>query len=181
MKHLAALLLILLLTSCSFPPPEVPWVDPLTATSEAESRWLVRHGYPTRKEEARLKALSMEQLYAEAKAGSPSANVVYGYRIALQPRRFHEGVMHMREVALKGNLYAYYGISEAYWDSSENRNIVDSAAYLHVAYLLGDRRAERQTKEPRYHRFELSSARKRGEGLLETFAGDVKPSPRPVN
>jgi hypothetical protein len=181
MKHLGTLFLILLLSACTLPPPEGPWVDPLSAQSEQESRWLVRHGYPTRQEEQRLKALGMEQLYAEAKTGNVPANVVYGYRVALQPGRFYDGLGHLRKLAVKGKLYAYYGISEAYWDSSDHRSIVDSAAYLHVAYLLGDKRAKRQAKESRYHRFELSSARKRGEGLLETFAGDVKPSPRPVN
>ncbi|WNH53870.1 hypothetical protein [Stenotrophomonas oahuensis] len=145
-----------------------------------EARWLVEHGYPTKDEQQRLKALTLSQVKAEADAGSPSAKVVYASKLSLEPGKFHSGALLLHDQAVAGNLYAYYGLSEAYWNSNDNRNLVDSAAYLRVAYLLGDSRAGDQIGTLKLSQAELAVADQRAASLLNTFAGGLQTSRRPL-
>jgi hypothetical protein len=154
--------------------------DPLKARSVDEARWLVAHGYPTREEEDRLKASSLDQLKAEADAGNPSAKVVYASKLALLPGKYHEGYLLMHDQAVSGNLYAYYGVSEVMLNNKEHGGLVDSAAYLRVAYLLGDWRAADKMAALGLPQPEMMAADRRAASLLNTFSGGLEPSRRPL-
>lgn len=84
--------------------------------------------------------MDLAQLQAQSLAGNPAATVLYGSKTALSGR-FESGVAILRKAAATGNLYAYSGLSEAYNGDTPQKNLVESAAYLRLAYLLGDRKA----------------------------------------
>lgn len=99
----------------------------MIANSDAEAQWLLRHGYPTEHELARLETLTLDQLKAESQAGNQPATVIYGKKTALAGR-FYQGIGILRRAAVAGNLYAYYGLSDVYVSDTANKNLVDSLA-----------------------------------------------------
>ncbi|MFB9117139.1 hypothetical protein QSH39_009650, partial [Xanthomonas arboricola pv. corylina] len=62
---------------CPRGPNACPAGGPLIANSDAEAQWLLRHGYPTEHELARLETLTLDQLKAESQAGNQAATVIY--------------------------------------------------------------------------------------------------------
>lgn len=154
--------------------------DPFVASSEDEARWLSQHGYPSKEEFARLRLLTPSQLEAEAVSGNGAAAVMHAKKVGMQPGRFSEGVLKLHEQAVSGNLYAYYGLSELYWRNVDNKNLVDSAAYLRVAYLLGDWKAADQLARFNLPQAEMVAADRRAASLLSSFSGGMEPSRRPM-
>ncbi|QTK47762.1 hypothetical protein [Xanthomonas euvesicatoria] len=152
--------------------------SPLLASSQTEARWLIAHGYPSPAEHARLSKLDLAQLQAESQAGNPAATVFYGSRTA-RSGRFESGVAILRKAAATGNIYAYYGLSEAYNGDTPQKNLVESAAYLRLAYLLGDRKASAAIAQRGLSGIENVVADERAAVLYQTFAKSSRPSPRP--
>lgn len=165
---------------CPAVDPSCASAGPLSARSPAEAQWLIQHGYPSEQENAKLHAASLQSLQEMAASGNRPAAVVYAERIALEAGKFTEGSVLLYEQAKSGNLFAYYGLSKIYYDDPSHGSLVDSAAYLKVAYLLGDSRASELLDRPKLGTAELLSADKRAAGLLETFSGGVERSPRPL-
>ncbi|WP_185824729.1 hypothetical protein [Xanthomonas sp. SI] len=153
---------------------------PLVANSEAEAQWLLTHGYPTEAELARLETMGLAQLRAEAQAGNKPATVIYGKKTAIEAGRFQEGVDILRDAATSGNLYAYYGLSDVYGAETKEKNLVDSAAYLRLAYLLGDGKASAGMALQGLSGVERVAADERAASLYQTFARSRTPSPRPL-
>ncbi|OOW83253.1 hypothetical protein Xclt_11445 [Xanthomonas axonopodis pv. clitoriae] len=151
---------------------------PLLASSQAEAHWLIAHGYPSPAEHARLSKLDLAQLQAELQAGNPAATVLYGSRTA-RSSRFESGVAILRKAAATGNIYAYYGLSEVYNGDTPQKNLVESAAYLRLAYLLGDRKASVAIAERGLSTIESIAADERAAVLYQTLAKSPRPSPRP--
>ncbi|MBO9967851.1 hypothetical protein [Xanthomonas phaseoli] len=151
---------------------------PLLASSQAEARWLIAHGYPSPAEHARLSRMDQAQLQAQSLAGNPAATVLYGSKTALSGR-FESGVAILRKAAATGNLYAYSGLSEAYNGDTPQKNLVESAAYLRLAYLLGDRKASAAIAQRDLSDIENVLADERAAVLYQTFAKSQRPSPRP--
>lgn len=151
---------------------------PLLASSQAEAHWLIAHGYPSPTEHARLSKLDLAQLQAESQAGNPAATVLYGSKTALGGR-FESGVATLRKAAATGNIYAYYGLSEVYNGDTPQKNLVESAAYLRLAYLLGDRKASAAIAQRGLSGIESVVADERAAVLYQTFAKSSRPSPRP--
>ncbi|ATS49893.1 hypothetical protein XAP3CFBP6996_000325 [Xanthomonas citri pv. fuscans CFBP 6996] len=151
---------------------------PLLATSQAEAHWLIAHGYPSPAEHARLSKLDLAQLQAESQAGNPAAAALYGSKTALGGR-FESGVATLRKAAATGNIYAYYGLSEAYNGDTPQKSLVESAAYLRLAYLLGDRKASAAIAQRGLSGIESVVADERAAALYQTFAKSPRPSPRP--
>lgn len=154
--------------------------DPFSASTKQEAQWLAEHGYPSKSNFERLKTMSLDQLQSEAKSGNRSAAVLYAKKLAMNPSQFSKGVLILQDEAASGNLYAYYGLSELYWKSPEHKSLVDSAAYLRVAYLLGDWKASDQIAKLQLPQAELAAADKRAASLLNTFSGGLEPSRRPL-
>ncbi|MCT8358130.1 hypothetical protein NLA05_18010 [Xanthomonas citri pv. anacardii] len=151
---------------------------PLLATSQAEAHWLIAHGYPSPAEHARLSKLDLAQLQAESQAGNQAATVFYGSKTALSGR-FQSGVAILRKAAATGTIYAYYGLSEAYLGDTPQKNLVESAAFLRLAYLLGDRKASVAMAERGLSTIESIAADERAAVLYQTLAKSPRPSPRP--
>ncbi|WP_349656542.1 hypothetical protein [Xanthomonas sp. 10-10] len=156
-----------------------PISSPLVANSQAEAQWLLTHGYPSQAERARLERMDLAQLKAESQAGNHAATVLYGTRTALSGR-FHPGLAILSKAAATGNLYAYYGLAEVYASDTEHKNLVDSAAYLRLAYLLGDGKASSAIAAKGLSGVENVAADERAAGLYQTFAKNRQPSPRPL-
>ncbi|OOW86812.1 hypothetical protein Xvtw_09600 [Xanthomonas campestris pv. vitiswoodrowii] len=152
--------------------------SPLLASSQAEAHWLIAHGYPSPAEHARLSKLDLAQLQAESQAGNPAAAVFYGSKTALSGR-FQSGVAILRKAAATGSIYAYYGLSEAYNGDTPQKNLVESVAYLRLAYLLGDRKASAAIAERGLSTTENIAADERAAVLYQIFANSPRPSPRP--
>ncbi|ATS37130.1 MULTISPECIES: hypothetical protein [Xanthomonas] len=151
---------------------------PLLASSQAEAHWLIAHGYPSPAEHARLSKLDLAQLQAESQAGNQAATVFYGSKTALSGR-FQSGVAILRKAAATGTIYAYYGLSEAYLGDTPQTNPVESAAFLRLAYLLGDRKASAAIAQRGLSGIESVVADERAAVLYQTFAKSRRPSPRP--
>lgn len=149
----------------------------LEARSQEEAEWLVRHRYPTAAEVERMRVQSLAALQQNAQAGDTTAAVLLGKRIALE-KNFLDGQVMLREQALSGNLYAFYAIAETYRESG-TPNLVDSAAYLRLAYILGDHKAANEIGKLGLTSVELSAADSRASQLYKGFAGDRVPDPRP--
>ncbi|CDF59747.1 conserved exported hypothetical protein [Xanthomonas citri pv. fuscans] len=142
---------------------------PLLASSQAEAHWLIAHGYPSPAEHARLSKLDLAQLQAESQAGNQAATVFYGSKTALSGR-FQSGVAILRKAAATGTIYAYYGLSEAYLGDTPQKNLVESAAFLRLAYLLGDRKAPVAMAERGLSTIESIAADERAAVLYQTLA-----------
>lgn len=153
---------------------------PLVANSEAEAQWLLSNGYPTEAELARLDRMSLEQLKAESQAGNKAATVIYGKKTAINGGHFQDGFGILRNAASAGNLYAYYGLSEIYAGDTKNKNMIDSAAYLRLAYLLGDSKASADIALRGLSSVESVAADERAASLYKTFSKYQRPSPRPI-
>lgn len=153
---------------------------PLVANTEAEAQWLLVNGYPSEAELARLERMSLEQLKAEAQSGNKAAVVIYGKKTAIDGGRFQEGLGILRSAASSGSLYAYYGISEVYASDIKEKNLIDSAAYLRLAYLLGDGKASADIALRGLSGVEGVAADERAASLYRTFAKYRRPSPRPI-
>lgn len=164
---------------CPQGPNACPAGGPLIANSDAEAQWLLRHGYPTEHELARLETLTLDQLKAESQAGNQAATVIYGKNTALAGR-FYQGIDILRRAAVAGNLYAYYGLSDVYASDTANKNLVDSLAYLRLAYLLGDAKASAVIASRGLSSIENVVADERAASLHKTFSKDQRPSPRPL-
>lgn len=160
--------------------PECASVGRLDARSEREAQWLIAHGYPSRQENERLHGLGLEELSRLAKSGNRAAAVVYAEKLALDGGQFDVGFGLLHQQAAAGNLFAYYALSDILYKDPAKRQLVDSAAYLKVAYLLGDARATQILADRNYASPELLAADVRAAGLLDTFSGGVQPSPRPL-
>nr|WP_319024056.1 hypothetical protein [Xanthomonas axonopodis] len=152
---------------------------PFVANSEAEAKWLFSHGYPTEAELARLETLSLDQLKAESQAGNQAATVIYGKKTALNGP-FYNGIDILRRAAVAGNLYAYYGLSDVYASDGKNKNLVDSLAYLRLAYIIGDSKASGEIARRGLSTVENVVADERAASLYKTFSKYQRPSPRPI-
>ncbi|USJ02381.1 hypothetical protein MUG10_09965 [Xanthomonas prunicola] len=146
-----------------------PISSPLVANSQAQAQWLLAHGYPSHAERARLDRMDLAQLKAESQAGNNAATVLYGTRTAVSGR-FHPGLAILSKAAAAGNLYAYYGLSEVYASDTAHKNLVDSAAYLRLAYLLGDGKAASAIAAKGLSSIENVVADERAAALYQTFA-----------
>jgi hypothetical protein len=150
---------------------------PLQAKSLEEAEWLIRHKYPSQAELERLRSESLDVLQQKASAGDPNASAVLGKRIAMD-KNFTDGQVMLRNQVLSGNFYALYAISESYRESKVP-NAVDGAAYLRLAYIMGDHKAAIEIVKMRLSSAELAAADSRASLLYKGFAGDQVPDPRP--
>lgn len=156
-------------------------MGPLAATSEKEARWLQSHGYPTQQYLNELNLYSTDQLKRAAQNGSMPAQVIYGERIALN-EDFRQGVQLVAKAAQEGSIYAYYGLSRIYAAKGKRQDMIDAAAYLRLAHMLGDYRSTDQVAQ-NFGNFGPADSYiidKRAASLYSTFAKNRVPSPRPI-
>lgn len=149
----------------------------LDARSPNEAAWLFNHGYPSTQEKAHLEQLSREDLKREADSGNRAAAVELGRRVALEENVL-DGKILLRKQAQAGNLYAYYGLADVS-AKADPPSLVDTAAYLRMAYMLGDDRAAQEIARMNLTSAELVAADKRASHLYAGYAGEQLRDPRP--
>ena len=158
--------------------------DPTTAESEADYRWLRQHGYPTREESLRLAALSEAALRDEVGKGSLTAMTELGSRMV--NRGDWKGLSLFSGAASRGSLYAYYAESKAMQiRAAPLGGIVESGAFLRVAYMLGDYKAARAVQRDVIEKYNATRPSEsvmideRAASLYKTYAKGRQPVPRP--
>lgn len=149
----------------------------LDARSPNEASWLFNHGYPSTSEKARLDVMSREDLKREVDSGNRAAAVELGRRVALEENTL-DGKILLRKQAQEGNIYAYYGLADVSAKASPP-SLVDTAAYLRMAFMLGDDRAAQEIARMRLTSAELVAADKRASHLYSGYAGEQLRDPRP--
>jgi hypothetical protein len=152
----------------------------LGAKDDAEASWLQRNGYPSETEYRRLTSLSADQLKRAADSGSLPAMVIYG-ETASKSGDTKQGLSYIYSAIQKGSIYGYYGMSEVYAKSPGISDRIDAAAYLRVAYLLGDSKAatEIQKNFESLSALESASIDRRASDLYKSFAKSKPSAPRP--
>lgn len=155
--------------------------EPLLASSIEEARWLQKFGYPSQEEVSQFSALSESQLERQAASGSLAALAVYGGRLT-KSNRLGDGLLALKQAADNGSIYAYYELSNAYATNSTLKNNIDAAAFLRVAYLLGDSKAATaiQMNFPGLGPVDNRAIDMRAASLYSTFANERPASPRPL-
>ena len=153
----------------------------LGASTREEATWLRANGYPSQAELKNLRQLSDSQLKAAADAGSVAALAVYGERLAMGDDTAG-GLDALRTAADRNSIYAYYGLARVYAERKGLKNLVESGAYLRVAYMLGDSKAATtlQAGFPTLHPVENAAIDRRAASLYQTFAKNKAPRPRPT-
>lgn len=149
--------------------------DPLSARTREEALWLIRNGYPSASDLKAWSLLSDDQLKRVADGGSLAAKAVYGERIALKGDM--TGLNDLLASANSGSIYSYYGTSRVYAKS----NAIDGAAFLRVAYMLGDSRASGALMDsfPRFGPADYYVIDRRAAELYKSYARARTPVPRP--
>ena len=150
---------------------------PLEAKSEREAEWLAKHRYPTTQEESYLRSAPLDLIQQEYQMGNPAAAVELGRRTALNGQ-FGEGLALLRNQTLSGNLYSYYSLSEIS-KTVPVKSVIEPAAYLRLAYLLGDVKAAEMISTMELSSVELAAADARAMHLYNGFASGQVSDPRP--
>ncbi len=89
-----------------------------------------------------------------------------------------DGQVMLRNQVLSGNVYALYAISESYREA-RMPNAVDGAAYLRLAYIMGDHKAAIEIAKMGLSSAEQAAADSRASLLYKGFTGEQTPDPRP--
>jgi hypothetical protein len=156
--------------------------SPLVASTPRELAWLRANGYPSLRELRQLRAASSDALAADVARGSRTAMVILGARLVGQ-RRLGDGLELMRHAADAGSIYAYYELSSAQMHSRWLGGLIESAAYLRVAYLLGDVKAAgvMHRRFSMLDPMERALVDERAASLYRTYAKSRRPNPRPMD
>lgn len=153
-----------------------------TASSEKDYQWMLTHGYPTQEESDRLAKLSEAELEAEATNGSLTAMTALGARMI--ERGDKKGLSWYLRAADRGSIYAYHANSKAAMSiTGFGSGLVESAAYLRVAYMLGDYKAVDALYQFAEAKglgiVEFRAIDLRAASLYQTYAKNRRPAPRP--
>lgn len=156
--------------------------DPHSPNNERELRWMQQHGYPTKDELERLARLSEVELEEEAKRGSLTAMTELGGRMV--ERNDPKGSLWFMRAADRGSIYAYYAESKTEMNRTLGHGLVESGAFLRVAYMLGDHKAAtelyRFKEKEKLGIGEMVAIDRRAASLYLTYAKKRQPSPRPL-
>ncbi len=161
---------------CPAVDPSCASAGPLSARSPAEAQWLIQHGYPSEQENAKLHAASLQSLQEMAASGNRPAPLSTRRELPWRPGSSRKAPCFSMSKPSQAICSLTMGYPRSTTTTSHG-SLVDSAAYLKVAYLLGDSRASELLDRPKLGTAELLSADKRAAGLLETFSGGVERSP----
>lgn len=156
--------------------------DPNIPNNEQELRWMQLHGYPTKDELDRFAAMSETALEEEAKGGSLTAMAELGSRIV--ERNDPNGLRWILQARDRGSIYAYYAQSKKEMNRTLGNGLVESGAFLRVAYMLGDYKAStalyQLVEKERLGIAELDRIDRRAAELYLTYTKNRQPTPRPM-
>lgn len=115
--------------------------SPNVASSAAEARWLVDHGYPTLEQIRDLSSKSTADYESEyRRTGSKVAQTLWALSLSTNDE-LTNAVGILGESIQTGNVFAYYVLSDIYMRSPHYANLTTSAGYMRAAYLAGDAKA----------------------------------------
>lgn len=158
-------------------------MDPLSASTAEEARWLSQHGYPTHEQLAEYEGLTTDALRDKAATGDLVYRSLYGRR-RLEEGEYVPGLGVLIDTARSGGLYALYVASASYSDpGSVQPDMISSFAHLRLAYLMGDSQAAnalaRLASERGYGPVELRLADAQAAHLRKQMFPSMNASPRP--
>lgn len=113
--------------------------DLLVAASNEEADWLYENGYPSIQEIQEYKDITLEELRAKENK-SQTDTLMLSEKMAEKNER-NNGKALAHSVAMQGNLYALYVLSEIHAMPGQGYDRTESGAYLKLAYLMGDNKA----------------------------------------
>ena len=150
-----------------------------TASSEQEADWLIRNGYPSPMEQQRLAEASVDDLEREARFNE-AATLELARRYSAEGD-YYQAIELAVPVARSGNIFAYLSLADIHANEGPKRDLIESGAYLRLAYLLGDHRASEllATRFPEFGQVESVMIDRRATSLYETLANKKAPDPRP--
>ena len=153
--------------------------DPSTPRSAEDASWLKVHGYPDRSRREELATLDEEAL-RRAGARELAATSVLAERLAAEGRR-DEALKVWIAAAQRGSLHAYHGIAALVAADEARGGPREAAAYLRLAYLLGDHGAAQALyrQQPDLQGEALAQVDRRALALYASFAKFRVPFPRP--
>jgi hypothetical protein len=158
-------------------------MDPLSASTVEEARWLSQHGYPTHEQLAEYDGLTTDALRDKAETGNLVYRSLYGRRL-LEEGEYVPGLGVLTDTARSGGLYALYVSSASYSNpGSIQPDVISSLADLRLAYLMGDSRAAnalaKLASERGYGPVELRLADAQAAHLQQQMFPNMNASPRP--
>ncbi|MGY1457911.1 MULTISPECIES: hypothetical protein [unclassified Luteimonas] len=153
--------------------------DVFMAVDAREADWLIRNGYPSPAERQRLQELTIEQLESEA-PGNEAAVLELAMRHLDAGDPYH-AIGMTYPLARAGNLFAYHVLADIHAAKGPRQDMLESGAYLRLAYILGDHRAGDVLAErlSRFGPVEHRMVDRRAASLYQTFAEGRTPDPRP--
>ena len=153
--------------------------DTSTPRSAQDASWLKVHGYPDRSRRAELATLDEDAL-RRAGARELAAMSVLAERLAAEGRR-DEALKTWIAAAQRGSLHAYHGIAALVAADEARGGAREAAAYLRLAYLLGDHGAALALyrQQPGLQGEALAQVDRRALALYASFAKFRMPFPRP--
>jgi len=153
--------------------------DPSTPRSAEDASWLKVHGYPDRGRREEWAKLDEDAL-RRAGARELAAVSVLAERLAAEGRR-DEALKAWIAAAQRGSLHAYHGIAALVAADEARGGPREAAAYLRLAYLLGDHGAAQALyrQQPDLQGEALAQVDRRALALYASFAKFRVPFPRP--
>lgn len=113
--------------------------DPLVAASNEEAEWLSENGYPSIQTLKKYETITLEELRGKQNK-SQIDTLMLSEKMAEKNER-NNGKALAHSVAMQGNLYALYVLSEIHAMPGPGFDRIESGAYLRLAYLMGDSKA----------------------------------------
>lgn len=153
--------------------------DVFMAADAREADWLIRNGYPSPAERRRLQELTVDQLESEA-PGNEAAVLELARRYSDAGDPYH-AIGMVYPLARSGNLFAYHALADIHAAKGPRQDLLESGAYLRLAYILGDHRAADVLAERlwKFGPVEHRIIDRRAASLYQTFAEGRTPDPRP--
>ena len=112
-------------------------ISPFLAENENEAVWLRQRGYPSEQQRGEAKRLPTVELKSRADKGDLIAASLYGERL-MEEGDYEKAYRAFLEPAIKGSLYALYGLSYNALNHPKNPDYISARVYLRLAYLAGD-------------------------------------------
>lgn len=153
--------------------------DPSTPRSAEDASWLKVHGYPDRRRRAELGKLDESALRVAGERELAALGIL-AERLVTEGRRDDALKLYV-SAAQRGSLYAYHGIAALVAADEARGGAEEAAAYLRLAYLLGDHGAAQALyrRHPGLQGEALAQVDRRALALYGSFAKFRVPFPRP--
>ncbi len=118
-------------------------LNPFIAENENEAVWLRYRGYPSPQQREEAERLPTSELKDRANKGDLVFATLYGERL-MEEGNWKDSYPVLLKAVDQGSLYALYALSYQSEHHPEFKDPIGSRAYLRLAYLSGDYKAQFQ-------------------------------------